>query len=160
MPSPIETSESPITRILKYCFPDCMSIGRKSSSMNRYSSQIQLAHSKVYIMHLYHCIFFLGLLHFVLLLEVTPNSGCSSLCDAKIAKGADPSDSRITKTSSSDLVCNDYEYDGSNSTEVGRRLKDCLSCELNSTATDAKSNENDVYWALCMCQLFMKMQLV
>lgn len=128
--------------------------------MNRYSSQIQLAHSKVHIMHLYHSMVFLGLLRFVLLLEVTPDSVCGSLCDAKIANGADSSDSQITTTSSSDLVCNDYEYDGSNATEVGHRFKDCLSCELSSTATDAKSNENDVYWALCMCQLFMTVQLV
>lgn len=99
-------------------------------------------------MHLYHSVVFLGLLH-VFLLEVTPNSACSSRCDRNVAAGADPS-SADTKTNSSDLVCNDYEYDGSNSTEVGRRFKDCLTCELNSTAMDADSNEDDVYWALCM----------
>lgn len=102
-------------------------------------------------MHVYHAVIFLGLLHFVLSLEVTPNSACSSLCDKNIANGADPSNDGITKTHSSDLVCNDYEYDGSTSTEVGHMFKQCLSCELNSNAVDAGTNQNDVYWALCMC---------
>lgn len=110
--------------------------------------------SNVYNMYLYHSVAFLCLLHFVFSLEVTPNSACSSLCDTKIANGADPSNDEITKTGSSDLVCSDYEYDGFNSTEVGRRFKNCLSCELNSTATDARTDESDVSWALCMCQLF------
>lgn len=105
-------------------------------------------------MHLYRSVVFPGLLRFVLSLEVTPNSACGSLCDKNIAAGADPSNAD-TKTYTSDLVCNDYEYDGSTSTESGHRFKDCLTCELKSTATDANSNESDVYWALCKCQFFI-----
>ena len=108
-------------------------------------------------MRLCHFVAFLGLPLLTLSLEVTPNSVCSSRCDKNIANGADPSDSRITKTYSSDLVCNDYEYDGSSSTEAGYRFKQCLSCELSSTAVDGI--ENDVYWALCMCQFVTMMQI-
>lgn len=106
-------------------------------------------------MRLCHFVAFLGLPLLTLSLEVTPNSVCSSRCDKNIANGADPSGTRITKTCSSDLVCNDYEYDGSSSTEAGHRFKKCLTCELSSTAEGRNSKENDVYWALCMCQFFI-----
>lgn len=104
-----------------------------------------------------HVVAFLGLPPLVVSLEVTPNSVCSSRCDKNVANGAEPSDGGTTKTTSSDLVCNDYNYDGS--TEAGQRFKVCLSCEPNSTAEDGVSNENDVYWALCRCQFFIMVQI-
>ncbi len=80
-------------------------------------------------------------------LEVTPNSGCSALCLDH------PHDDAGNKTMSStqtfDLVCNDWELAGVNSTIKGRKFKECLTCESKSTSFDANSTENYVYWFLC-----------
>lgn len=80
--------------------------------------------------------------------EVTPNSPCSSLCDNSISNDSDPGDDANSFTVGKNVVCNDYEYDGPNSTAPGRKFKDCLNCELNSTATDSKTNQNEAYWVL------------
>lgn len=82
-------------------------------------------------------------------IEVTPNSECSSLCDDNIDNTSDPGDKLNSSTQTKDAVCSDYEFDGPNSTVRGRKFKDCMTCELQSTAIDSKSNENEVYWVLC-----------
>lgn len=86
--------------------------------------------------------------------EVTPNSPCSSLCDNSISNDSDPGDDANSFTVGKNVVCNDYEYDGPNSTAPGRKFKDCLNCELNSTATDSKTNQNEAYWVLCASPFF------
>jgi len=80
-------------------------------------------------------------------IEVTPYSPCASLC-------VNIPNSNIASVNSSwtlpvDLVCNDWELDGPNSTSIGRIFHDCVQCQVHSTAYDAKSNENDQYWFLC-----------
>lgn len=92
------------------------------------------------------------LLRLIYAVEVTPNSDCSSLCDNNISNGADQGDDAISFTLGTDVVCYDEEYDGPNSTVAGRKFKDCLTCELSSTATDAKTRQNEAYWVLCAFQ--------
>lgn len=89
------------------------------------------------------------LLRLIHAVEVTPNSECSSLCDNNVSNGNNPGADASSFTIGSNVVCDDDEYDGPNSTVPGRKFKDCLICELNSTATDAKTNQNEAYWVLC-----------
>ncbi|MCJ1469433.1 hypothetical protein MMC07_008066 [Pseudocyphellaria aurata] len=98
-------------------------------------------------MHRYRAIFITFLLaHYTYALEVTPNSACSSFCDDSARdKVGSPASSG---TESSDLVCHDDEFEGSNSTVIGRKFTDCLTCELSSNRTDSHYQENDVFWAL------------
>lgn len=100
-------------------------------------------------MHRLYLAISLLLLCLVHAIEVTPNSECSSLCDNNISNDSDPGDDANSFTLGRDVVCNDYEYDGPNSTVAGRKFKNCLTCELNSTATDAKTHQNEAYWVLC-----------
>lgn len=95
------------------------------------------------------------LLRLIHAVEVTPNSPCSYLCDNNLGNNNDPSADDASFTISSDVVCNDDEYEGPNSTVAGRKFKDCLICELNSTATDKKTNQNEAYWVLCAPQYLM-----
>lgn len=104
--------------------------------------------------HVYLATSLLLLLRLIQAVEVTPNSKCSSLCDNNIANGADPGDDANSFTVASDVVCGDDQYDGPNSTAAGRKFKDCLNCELNSTATDAKTKQNEAYWVLCAFRYF------
>ena len=84
--------------------------------------------------------------------EVTPNSDCASFCLP--SPNLDPSVDLSSSTQTRDVVCNDWELDGPNSTQVGRLFHDCLQCESNSTAVDKPTKENDVYWFLCkICDL-------
>ena len=48
-----------------------------------------------------------------------------------------------------DTICDDWEFEGPNSTIRGRQWKNRLLCEQTSTAIDRKSNESDLYWFLC-----------
>ena len=91
----------------------------------------------------------LFLFRLVQTLEVTPNSGCSPLCDENISNGANFGDDGNSYTLGRDVICDDYELDGANSTVRGRKWKSCLTCEINSTATDSHTNQNEVYWVLC-----------
>lgn len=100
----------------------------------------------MYHVYLATSLLLLRLIHAV---EVTPNSPCSSLCDNDISNESDPGSDSASFTIAKNVVCNDYEYDGPNSTVPGRKFKDCLTCELNSTATDSKTNQNEAYWVLC-----------
>ncbi|KAF3480899.1 uncharacterized protein GIQ15_06246 [Arthroderma uncinatum] len=67
-------------------------------------------------------------------LRVTPRSPCSSVCGAN-----------LTETTGDDIVCHDPEF---NTTAVGRRFRDCVSCELQSTFYDTALDETDVKWGL------------
>lgn len=87
---------------------------------------------------------FLGLVHTI---EVTPNSGCSSICMND--PHSNPAFDNSSHTLAGDLVCNDWELSGPNSTRDGRIFHDCIQCQENSTAHDAQTNENDLYWFLC-----------
>ncbi|MCJ1471116.1 hypothetical protein MMC07_009764 [Pseudocyphellaria aurata] len=93
-------------------------------------------------MHTYQVIFLTLLLsHHIHAIEVSPNSNCSSLCvDSAIN---DPGTGDSSHTVSDDLVCDDDEF---SSTVVGRKFKECMICELNSTK--AYVNENDAYWLM------------
>lgn len=82
-----------------------------------------------------------------LAVEVTPSSKCSSLCLNNIQDN--PALKEPSSTQEWDLVCDDRELDGPNSTVRGRRWKDCLTCQTTSTERDSRTNENDVYWFLC-----------
>jgi len=72
-------------------------------------------------------------------LQVTPNSPCSRLCMDDPT--ADVSDPNVSNTNGQDIVCNDADY---NSTSVGRKFKQCLTCLQNSTASSG--GENDQGW--------------
>jgi len=86
----------------------------------------------------------LGLVHTI---EVTPNSECSSICMND--PHSNPAFDNSSSTQPGKLVCNDWELEGPNSTSNGRIFHDCIQCQENSTAYDAKTNENDLYWFLC-----------
>ena len=80
-------------------------------------------------------------------IEVTPNSQCSSLCMDKATNN--PADDISSLTVSSDVVCSDADFVGSETSPKGRKWNECLSCEHRSNATDAKTKQNDLYWLLC-----------
>ena len=81
-------------------------------------------------------------------LEVAPNSVCSPICDDQISGNV--SDIYASTTFTGDIVCQDWEIAGSNSSAYGRKWKSCLTCESMSTHTDDASGESDVEWLLCM----------
>ena len=79
-------------------------------------------------------------------IEVAGGSRCGPLCVN--GPGADINDIYASGTTPSDLLCNDWELAGANSTTRGRKWVDCLSCTSTSTTVDEEAN--DVYWFLCM----------
>lgn len=100
-------------------------------------------------MQLHYLVFLLyHLFRLVRSIEVTPQSKCSWICVDDIGKG-DKANDQSSMTVSSDVVCEDYQLAGPNSTDKGRKWKDCLTCELTSKAVDPSSNENELYWILC-----------
>lgn len=82
-----------------------------------------------------------------LAIEVTPSSNCSPLCLNNILEN--PALKEPSSTQEWDLVCDDSELDGPDSTVRGRRWKECLTCQRTSTEQDSGTRENDVYWFLC-----------
>lgn len=58
-------------------------------------------------------------------------------------------DGKSSYTIGEEVVCEDSQLAGPNSIVPGIKWKQCLNCELNSTAVDSLSNENDLYWVLC-----------
>ena len=92
-----------------------------------------------------------------LTIEVTPNSHCSSLCLNEPTSNPEFDNSSLTLTNG--VVCSDAEYVGFAQTPPGRKWNDCLSCEQNSAATDAKTKQNDLYWLLCMFCKFLLLSL-
>lgn len=91
----------------------------------------------------------LSLLRLVYSIEVTPNSKCFSLCANDISGGTNIADGKNSWTIGSNVVCEDGQLAGPGSTVQGRKWKECLNCELASTAVDSPSNENELYWVLC-----------
>lgn len=80
--------------------------------------------------------------------EVAPFSNCSSLC--MLHPDDDITSSAASKLDPNDIVCNDWELDGPNSTAAGRRFQNCTKCLSTSIAQIPKpSFENDPYWFLC-----------
>lgn len=87
-------------------------------------------------------------------LEVATDSPCSNFCiDSPRGNISEPRDSA---TFSDDLSCRDSDYNGINSTAVGRKFQSCVGCEQYSSARGigtgkgaGQSTENDVYWFLC-----------
>lgn len=74
-------------------------------------------------------------------LQVTPNSGCASLCmDDPTADASDPYSSN---TYTSDIVCTDTAY---RNTTAGQKFESCVSCLQSSTANT--TTENDQEWFL------------
>lgn len=80
-------------------------------------------------------------------IEVTPNSPCASLCLNNIQDN--PSNNLASFTVAANTVCDDWEFEGPNSTVKGRKWKECMLCEQTSTAVDEKTHENELYWFLC-----------
>lgn len=76
------------------------------------------------------------LLQEVSAVRFTPFSPCADVCGGMIAN-----------TTHSEIVCHDDEFE---STAKGRRFRDCVSCELQSTFYDVPHDESDVKWGLCM----------
>ena len=81
-------------------------------------------------------------------MEVTPNSACGGLCINN--PQSNPAFDNSSYTLPPDVVCNDWELAGDNSTAAGRKFKECLLCESTSSARDVSSDQNDVYWFLCI----------
>lgn len=98
------------------------------------------------LLHLTPSLFLFRLVHSI---EVTPNSKCFSVCANDISGNVNIADPINSWTAGSNVVCEDYELAGPNSTVKGRKWKECLTCELNSTAVDLPSRENELYWVLC-----------
>ncbi|KAF8865834.1 hypothetical protein BDZ45DRAFT_735774 [Acephala macrosclerotiorum] len=72
-------------------------------------------------------------------LQVTPNSACSRLCmDDPTADASDPN---VSNTYGQDIVCNDADY---NSTSVGKKFEQCITCLQNSTSSSG--SETDQGW--------------
>ncbi|KAF2474031.1 uncharacterized protein BDR25DRAFT_340660 [Lindgomyces ingoldianus] len=78
--------------------------------------------------------------------EVTADSPCSNFCIN--SPGLNISDIASSQTFSGDLSCLDSDYNGDNSTAIGRKFRSCVSCEQTSKAVDTIYEENDVYWFL------------
>lgn len=101
--------------------------------------------------------------HLIRAIEVAPDSDCSGICINDPA--ADPSSIHPSFTTSSHVLCNDWELYGSNADDKGKKFKSCLECESTSTHSDRSSGENDVYWFLCepllsLCGLRKPLQLI
>ncbi|KAM5468322.1 hypothetical protein MauCBS54593_005063 [Microsporum audouinii] len=64
----------------------------------------------------------------------TPRSPCADVCGGT-----------VTNTTGADIMCHDNEF---NETAVGRRFRECVSCELQSTYYDVSLDESDVKWGL------------
>lgn len=75
-------------------------------------------------------------------LTVTPGSRCEDVC--AIRDGAD--DDSDAATRKSDIVCEDGQYD---TTEAGRRFKNCVECLKNSDHVNG--SDSDLSALLCAC---------
>lgn len=76
---------------------------------------------------------------FTTALQVSPNSPCASVCLDN--SNSDPSSPSSSNTYSSDISCNDADY---NSTAVGKKFQACLSCL--QTSTFSATPEVDQLW--------------
>ena len=90
----------------------------------------------------------LSLLNLVVSLEVAPSSECAQRCMND--PNADFTDPIASSTQPADVVCNDWELGGANSSNRGRKWKDCVTCESTSAAHgETTADETDTYWFLC-----------
>jgi hypothetical protein len=67
-------------------------------------------------------------------IRATPNQQCAQVCGD------------FTKTSSSDIVCSNADFQN---TPRGQALMNCLNCQQNSTANDPNTGESDLRWFIC-----------
>jgi hypothetical protein len=81
-------------------------------------------------------------------LEVAADSPCALKCIDDPRTG-NVSDYYSSRTTILDLSCHDWQYDGSNSTSVGQKFKDCQNCLLKSGFSDPVSRETDRTWFMC-----------
>jgi len=79
--------------------------------------------------------FLLTCLQAVLSFQHVPNSPCTDVCSGN-----------PQNTLEKDVVCFDTDYTDN---KDGEALRNCVACELNSTAVDTANNQSDVEWALC-----------
>ena len=84
-------------------------------------------------------------------LEVAPNSQCAPQCiDDPNANLSDPV---ASSTQPTDVICEDWELNGYNSTSRGRKWNQCVTCESTSNSHGAtRGDESDTYWFLCKCR--------
>lgn len=78
------------------------------------------------------------LVSFATPLHVVSNSNCSSVC----------TEGGSSNTLVADVVCNDADF---TSTTNGTRFRDCVECELGSTAVESSGSDlgdSDVDWAI------------
>ncbi|KAH6978641.1 hypothetical protein EDB82DRAFT_232865 [Fusarium venenatum] len=74
-------------------------------------------------------------------IRFTPDSECAALCSS--GSNSTASDSKLSTTKPSDVVCEDSEY---SDTGNGIRFKNCLNCLQKSDST--WKEESDVHWFL------------
>lgn len=94
-----------------------------------------------------HRLLFAAALPYVLAIQVTPNSPCSSVCVDSTA--LDLSDPNSSNTVASSIVCEDADY---TSTSGGKKWTQCMTCLQSSTFV--QGGESDQYWFLCKSSLF------
>lgn len=80
---------------------------------------------------------FLSLVLPVLSLHVVLGSNCTPVCTQYFLS---------SNTTVDEVTCHDSDY---NTTSVGQRFKECISCELQSQTFDHGTNQTDLGWALC-----------
>ena len=90
--------------------------------------------------------------------EVTPYSNCSSLCI--LDPDDDITNPGASKIGPEDIVCNDWELNGPNSTTAGRRFHNCTQCLSTSEAQFSDPPwESDPYWFLCSLPYSQRVRL-
>lgn len=96
-------------------------------------------------MRLHYLVLFIRFVHSI---KVSPNSDCFWVCVDDIGT-SDVTDKSTTKPSTDQIVCEDSQLAGPNSTVKGQKWKECLTCESSSVNLDPISGESDIYWFLC-----------
>lgn len=84
---------------------------------------------------------------------VNKNSTCLDLCQGD--RPFDLNSDYSRDTFPWDIVCDDWELVGPNSTISGRKFRSCLTCESTSSIYDPSTNIGDVYWMLCRAKPFL-----
>lgn len=67
-------------------------------------------------------------------LRAVPQQQCAGACG------------NVSSTTPQDIVCDD---DGFATSSAGQAFQECLTCEINSTASDPNTGQSDLQWALC-----------
>ena len=82
------------------------------------------------------------------------DSPCFNLCKGDLI--VYPPNENAIATQPWDIICDDWELAGSNSTVLGRKFKSCLECESTSSFYDSSTNVGNLYWFLCRHDSFSK----